>query len=1155
MVQKKLPDGGPSFDTDTQVAIYVPTLSRDDELLKRDLVEAAKSKVSKQLTELFGGASRKEYFIGSFEHTDKRFVEEEVVRVWSGAKKEDRDKTYKKVRKLAQEIAEDLCQKSVTLEWDSQLEFVLAGERKGTVKTKPFDFLPEDTQTFNARLVLRRLKSVGNIPYVLSLDRWKRETEKSVIISDVEKVCVKGKRAAYISGKKLSRPTRKQLARRLNPKDLVFDQIVTGTNHVRAIRVWMKVDGALRGGRELPLIGPRGTIPLVSVHLTLSLLGSSLVDPLRDSIDRSAVTARFFNKYAALKDRIGNYNQEHNRLNEEDAHREAQLLLGRLMFLHFLEHKGWLENERAYLKKAFKSQPIHYYKRFLEPLFFDILDVDYQDRTKPSTLPFLNGGLFRPPEDRSLDYPDDLFDPEQSDSILNVFGQYEFTMDEHTTSDDLVSIDPSMFGRVLESLCNPGERKGKGVHYTPVHIGQTLAFESIVRRLADKTDIDFRALRRFAKGDTGAITDDDSERVKVALHELRIVDPAVGSGSLLLSALTVLMEILTVYYQKWENPLTKGGKRWAKKARRFVRESLFGVDIDPLAVEVTKLRLWLAIAVGEKKSTPLPDLDYNIRVGDSLSNVEEKAVDREVVKIRVDDSAYNDFIAALRKYKTAGSETARTAADELEKAEREYLAHILEEKKTKTAQKKAAAILDGAPLPFYWRVHFADVFTSENDGFDIVIANPPYVRVQALRKHFSKQLPDYKERFTTIRKGAKDLYLPFVEQALSLAGNGGRIAYIMPNFSRTKTAGPLRALLNEHHTVDLWVDFGDIQVFKSSTNYVALLFAQPKRGRRKYFDCKVVTDSTDFHKEPHWLDTARSGRVKRETLWRTGTRKDIRFMELLEKGNQPLVDFTDIGVGVQTSADAVFLLKHEASTGEGGVEVFSKHLKQTVRIELEMLRPCAKGSVHLKPYHVIREKYLLWPYDDDNQLFSADELSTKYPLAWNYLNRCSEKLKGREKGKFDDDKWWRFGRSQGLSRCGRKKIIIPSAMKGATAVLDHAGVITMTASGKGGGGAYGLILKDESIHPRWLLAVLNSSTLWKWLSLEGDPKKGGWRGVDKALLERIPIPVPSPEVQQHVSDLTVTVEKLISRDEDTHEQLAKIDQIVAKAYGVKLRKS
>jgi hypothetical protein len=271
----------------------------------------------------------------------------------------------------------------------------------------------------------------------------------------------------------------------------------------------------------------------------------------------------------------------------------------------------------------------------------------------------------------------------------------------------------------------------------------------------------------------------------------------------------------------------------------------------------------------------------------------------------------------------------------------------------------------------------------------------------------------------------------------------------------------------------------------------------------------------------------------------------------LEGASVALGTLARVTIGIQTSKDEIFLLKETKSTATK-VTAESAYLADTVTMEKRGLVRCAKGSEHLKPFRLVGDRvWCLWPYDGSGNLLPAREMN-KIRGAWAYLKRCETALRQREKNRFDDDNWYRFRRPQGVAVARRTpKIIVPSMMKPATAYLDRDGGMCFTASGTRGGGAWGVELfpGEKRVTAEWLVAVLNSEALWEWLTWEGDRKKGGWRGIDQALLRRVPVPVPATEVQAQAG---VVVRQLLAtpnNEELSSESVAELNRLVWKAYG------
>jgi hypothetical protein len=1215
MTDHKLTGEGVTPLGDREIAILIPARYGDRTLIKGDLREQAATHVRKELSNLAGGASgrderlaREERLAGSFKDDAGYIVDEPVLRIY--AKVADTFLTNEEKKSQFVSLARDLCgqlkQQAIGAEWDGFLYFV-GGRRSGGLQRSAFRELREDLQRDYLFVTLRRTQSVKDIAYLLFLDRWTIvDNPRPHPTLGLTPVCRKEGRTAWIAHAPLTPAEKRSITQAVggggegdpHERDLIFSR---GGTEDPFLQVWMCQREEVRGGRRLYLVDPEGRIRRTSYELARSLLGATNADDLAEVIDRERLTAYFFQEYQRLRDDTAG-RLASTGMPRDEANREAQLLLGRIMFLRFLERKGILQDRNDYLRQMFRTRQGNYYRQFLDPLFFEVLDVAHDKRATDSPMPFLNGGLFRPPSKRGFRLPDKLFDPDVRGSILNVFYRFEFTLHEGATAEAEVSVDPSMFGLVLESLCDPDRRKQKGIHYTPETIASALAFESIVSRLAERAEIDLNHLREFALGRTdAALREEEADRLvgkgnlDGELFGLRILDPAVGSGSLLLAALRVLLDLFRRCKGVVGEEITPGKRSWSEAARKFVRECLFGVDIDRDAVEVARLRLWLALAIADDQVRPLPDLTYNIRVGDSLSRLSDPEAERatrngRVLEWTAVEKAENAFVDALQVYRCSDAADSREAAEAVEAAERNLLIVRKEAEVTGEAGPPLSKLRSSEALPFLWGVHYRDVFEGPNKGFDVIIANPPYVRIHNLP---AETLQEYK-RFASMRLRNRDLYLAFVERALDLGGKSGRIAFIIPNFARTQAALLLRRLIAERGAIDQWVDFTDVQVFPTAANYVSLMFARTKkRAKLRTFACRVIEPDYWKDRPDDWLYSAPQGTVPyREKwghldckhvppvaeaadeegnedesiqdagdnrqvtcpgVWRTNPKGVARRLLKLETASVPLGSLARVTIGIQTSKDDIFLLKQTKATA-AKISVESRHLDDTVIIEKSALVRCAKGSEHLKPFRLVGDLvWCLWPYDSTGVLLPAKEMK-KRRGAWAYLKQCESALRQREKGRFDnDDKWYGFRRPHGVVVAPRTpKIIVPSMMKSATAYLDRDEGVCFTTSGTGGGGAWGVeLFPDETrVTAEWLVAVLNSEPLWEWLTWEGDRKQGGWRGVDHALLRRVPVPVPAAEVQAQTG---VIVRQLLATpaDEDlSTSSLAELNRLVWEAYAV-----
>ena len=1084
------------FIGDQQVAVFIPSKFKGGGLIPDTDQDRILGRVQDELSRLFGGSTapiRVDLVRGTFLHDDGsgRVTPERLRRVYAVAKGEAlRDGALRaKVEGIAAFVARDLDQESVLMAWGAEYRCV-AGSPDQVARHVPFKDFPEVIQRRFIRGACDQLRRAIDFRGVLSVDGWK-------VVADPEtdpqqRVATKDGRRALLVNARSPLPA-------LADGDLAFADDPDGAH----IRVWAQVGPELRGPRRVPITDRY--VARITVDVALSLLGSEEVSPLKDMLDRDLATSTFFRRYARLHDRLavalGKVSG-----NPGTSPRDAQRLLGRLMFLRFLEKRGWLAGNRAYLAELFARREQASFTGALDSLFRE-LDTRETERSvvQEPGIPFLNGGLFH------VSHPtpaigDGFFDPARADSVLALFRDFDFTLDEGTSADEAVAVNPAMFGRVLESLCAPDRKKNSGVVYTPTPIAFALAFEAIASRLATLTRVPRDRIVSFLRGDRRAVEEKGAERLLKQARSLRIVDPAAGSGSLLLAALDVLMQVAAICESKRGMTLQRGGAEWGKHTRYFVQNCLFGVDIDAEAVEVARLRLWLAIAVADESPRALPDLTWNLCVGDSLSSrrFDRTILEKGLWKKQGDlfdrgASEFEAYVSALDAYQHAaprGSSAVGAASERLVDAERELLRKL----GTQGAAKPRASA-PGA-VPFAWAVHFGDVFAGKNQGFDVVIANPPYVRAANIEG-------DYEDYVSM--KGNRDLYLAFVERALDLAGKEGQIAYVMPNFGDKTWAGGLRKLLAERGAVERMVSFGDQKVFSNALNFVALLFATSKTKRGSEFQGgRVPDESWRDAVDTRWLDEVAKLQVDGTApIWTLRTPAEAAAVREISLDAVPLGELCQIGVGVQTSADDVFLFDGIRARNTEMWRVFSEHLQAEVELEPHAMRRCAKGSLDLQSTELLNDRWMLWPYGEDAQPLPEEGLKAKLPLAWAYLLRCRRRLESRNMTGASRA-WWRFGRTQGAALGMRPKVIVPSLMKGAAAYLDASGAVVMTASGKGGGGAWGLTPKLRSdgapaIDLARLAQYLATPPVWTWIEAEGDPKASGWRGVGQAVLKRLPV--------------------------------------------------
>lgn len=1089
---------------DQKVQILVPSRRKDKQLLSPSLIQQQKAQCEGVFTQLFGGTTPSgPARIGEYRHEDGSVTREEILVVEATANNEKLADTQArtKIIRLAADMCHAMDQECVFVAWGAE-GILVFDERPGRdAIVTPFRGWPADHRSRMMCICWIGVDSPERLHQILSLDGWKMADQPQVP-ADVKLLF------EHPTGVTLRRIWREPSSKHKWSRGQLADGdlCVSSADNGVSIRLWS--EGRFHGPKPL-FFSYTGPTPFTARFLRALLCEDS--EDLTDLLDQKNVRRGFFRDYRILVKEAEGLIAKQNGFKDR-AFSEAQLLLGRLMFLKFIEQKGWLGKDLHFLRNLMTAHRGTFYKSALVPLFFDILNNDNRP-LGPDALPFLNGGLFQPRKgETGLELPDNLFQ-----HILSVFEQYQFTMEEAPGADEAVSVDPSMFGKVLESLADPEQRKEDGVHYTPRPIAHALAHESIVARLATLGTLPPDAVRNFCTGQREALTPQQAQRLLALLPQLRIVDPAVGSGALLLACLDDMMSIAEHCHERMGQQLARGAFAWGQLCRQLVCNCLYGVDLSPEAIEIAKLRLWLAVAVSDVDPAPLPDLEFNVRAADSLlsdSAIEEIVVDGQGrFEFSEEDKLRNAYIAAVQRYLIAGTEDPtqqHRLLKELELVERSLIAVLCVHPPMRghnNYKTRSTGVGEELAIPFSWQLHFSHVF-KQKGGFDIVIANPPYVRIQNIAQDLKAR---YEEKWSVLREGNTDLYFAFVQLALKLVAPCGQIAYIMPNFSRTDAGAALRKLLADEATIRQWVDFDDSQIFPTATNYVALLFAEKEKHKTPDFACVCLRDKSWVEQSTtNWLhrpdpEGVRESRVLyADKAWLTLPRRERQPLDKLLQTGVPLGDLVDIDVGIQTSADKIFLFEKWREAGSGITQVLSRASNRWVSIESCMLRTCIKGARQTsKSGQAI---LVLWPYDKKGKLLGLDVLRDNSALTWKYLKACEKMLRARQKKHFNDDLWYRFGRNQGVETASKRKVIVPAIMREPVVTLDLPGKLTYTASGEGGGGAWGLVSKVKDLDLRLLANYLSSSDTWLCYRAWGFPKQGGWRGVDQAVLKKVLVP-------------------------------------------------
>lgn len=549
------------------------------------------------------------------------------------------------------------------------------------------------------------------------------------------------------------------------------------------------------------------------------------IKDIEDAFNVEALSKEFFGKYKAQYEAFVNYmvdptngmrqdfidtDFDHTgmaadkiRDREEKPIRDyVKKLLGRIVFLHFLQKKGWLgvpagkewgEGDRDFMLKLFKNaterQKENFLDDILEDLFSEGLDRNRSDKGDlydtevngigKCRIPYLNGGLF---ERDDLDKKSSHFPAAYFDSLLTMLSQYNFTIDENDPNDAEVGVDPEMLGRIFENLLE--DNKDKGAFYTPKEIVQYMCRESLIAYLqTDQKEEDKECIRQFVTTHDAALLGDLKEDIDQKLIDVKICDPAIGSGAFPMG----LLRELFFCRSSIEPNIVENA---ANIKRHIIQNNIYGVDIERGAVDIARLRFWLSLIVDEKSPEALPNLDFKIMQGNSLleqyKGVDLATMTEKKVGAGQGVTIFDSMLDVYRK-NLRDKLTEYYACPEHDKKVqlRKDIADIVKKELSEQGVNIDFGDIDMSANNqfFLWHTWFHDVFSrpSLKDGFDIVIGNPPYGA-----KYDNETKRYYKNTYVTansirgLQKGSLDTYTLFIELGYNLLRRDGSFAYIVP---------------------------------------------------------------------------------------------------------------------------------------------------------------------------------------------------------------------------------------------------------------------------------------------------------------------------------------------------------------------------------------
>lgn len=560
----------------------------------------------------------------------------------------------------------------------------------------------------------------------------------------------------------------------------------------------------------------------------------------------------------------------------------------------------WGTGPKDFMRRLFQlaeAKNENFFESYLEPLFYEALNQNRGENGYCPKLhcriPFLSGGLFEPIDgyawkENNFAIPNEVFSNArekglQADGILDIFDRYNFTMSEDEPMEREVAIDPEMLGKVFENLLEIQDRKSKGAFYTPREIVHYMCQESLIAYLVRETGVSETAIRDFILygdfmkdedtvktkregnggmyiseelfliDDRGEIAIDRLKDVDKALATIRVADPAVGSGAFPLGMLNEIVRARQNITAYMAIPMNSYDRRYMYQTLRSpyalkyetIKNCIFAADIEPSAVDIAQLRLWLSLVIddeinpnaqneleGHRNPSPLPNLECNIVCGNSLldefegyqlinqSDIIGTTAQNQQVNMltNIFEQLLPELIKAQEDLFRCKSTDEKTLLKDRIKDLRDALIHVqLQGAGSGTLARYAESVHKASKPYVLWQLDFARVFR-EKAGFDIVIGNPPYVDSEEMTRSMPEQREIYTRKYRTT-KGNWDLFIPFIEKGTSMLANNGVITYIVPNkLISAPYAVAARKMMAESQVNEIR-DYSSVNVFKSAAVY------------------------------------------------------------------------------------------------------------------------------------------------------------------------------------------------------------------------------------------------------------------------------------------------------------------------------------------------
>jgi hypothetical protein len=860
--------------------------------------------------------------------------------------------------------------------------------------------------------------------------------------------------------------------------------------------------------------------------------------------------AKFFSRLTGGERRFGSRTEQFNpemvlpSVNSEDkkTHQEFTVrLIGRIIFCWFLKQKkskngiSLLPDE--FLSKEAVGDVTDYYHSVLEKIFFEVLNKPVNQRRSDlqngyAKIPYLNGGLFDPHADDfyegqsnyGLKIPDSWFS-----ELFEVLETYNFTIDENTVLDIDLSIDPEMLGRIFENLLaeiNPetGEsaRKSTGSYYTPRSIVEYMVDQSLTHYLMVRTGIMEEKINALVSIDESddeiyPLNHEEKQKVIAALDEVKIIDPACGSGAFPIGILQKIVFVLgridqngqLWFEKKTENLDSLLANDFKKKFENenfdyirktgVIRDSIYGVDIQPIAVEVSKLRCFLTLIVDEdiddnaenRGIKPLPNLEFKFVAANTLLDLPGSGSNGGQVGI-FEENAEIELLKKLRdQYFVSNGFDKERIKNRFKDTQKE----MFKKQITKSGfGHMTMALADWDPFSNKSSGWFDPEWMFGIKEFDIVIGNPPYLQLQK-----NKQISDVLSRsgYKTYTKSA-DLYCLFYEKGICFLKERGVLVFITSNsWMRTKYGQMLRRFFtNQANPIQL-VNFEDTQIFDAAIVESSILAIEKYNFQNRLH---AVNIGDDYSKDTNLSEYLLHKNITLDSLsedgWIVDNVESMGLKRKIERGSKTIKELgLQINYGLRSGLNEVYIID----------EAQKNKLVSADKKNEEVIRPLLRGRDLTKyGYNFANLWVVLAKYKDHKNI------ETNFPIIYDYLSKFEPNLKNRGQVQAGSHHWIELDNSptdEYLSNFRKPKIIwIVLSDKGKFA-YDENNYLTTDSC---------FVMSGQ--HLKYLLAILNSK-LAEWYFAKISTSSGmGTNMWKKYKIEQFPIKVVAAQDRKPIED-------------------------------------